>query len=183
VRSLNRRRTDGFDDGVFLHLHQELYVSNRDLGTIPQSALNPFLYANIATEPNGSSLTMLSIFARSGIDPWAEAARWARQQKEITIARLIKIIEDSSPAAVSNVGTQNKAAELAALLPLTEWLPDVTSVTAPIKATLIANGLKKRLDQTGLPRYMPVLILCLIIAIASITLAPLLYTVWLSIFK
>ncbi|MCB8877815.1 hypothetical protein [Acidisoma silvae] len=158
-------------------------MSNRDLGIIPQSAFNPFLYASIATEPNGSSLTMLSIFARSGIDPWSEAARWGRQQREITITRLIKIIEDSSPASFSNEGNQKKAAEVAALLPLPEWLPDVTLVTAPIKATVIANGLKKRLDQAGLPRWTPVVVLVLIIAIASVTLASLLHGVWLSIFK
>lgn len=40
-----------------------------------KSDLNPFLFAGVGTELNGSELTVLSLLARLGSDPWAEAAR------------------------------------------------------------------------------------------------------------
>jgi len=39
------------------------------------SEFNPFLYAAIGEEKNGSELTVLSALTRLGIDPWVEAAR------------------------------------------------------------------------------------------------------------
>jgi hypothetical protein len=39
-----------------------------------RSDLNDFLFAPIADDSNGMHLTMLSVLARSGVDPWEEAA-------------------------------------------------------------------------------------------------------------
>lgn len=41
------------------------------------SHLNRFLYATVWTEGNGMDMSVLSLLARSGKDPWAEAARLA----------------------------------------------------------------------------------------------------------
>lgn len=42
------------------------------------SQLDRFLHATIGTEPNGMDLSVLSVLARQGKDPWTEAARLAR---------------------------------------------------------------------------------------------------------
>jgi len=39
------------------------------------SELDGFLYADIDQEPNGMPLTVLSLLARSEVDPWGEARR------------------------------------------------------------------------------------------------------------
>ena len=41
------------------------------------SDLNPFLFTCVGTEVNGSALTVLSVLARLGSDPWTEAGRLA----------------------------------------------------------------------------------------------------------
>jgi hypothetical protein len=53
-------------------------VSHPDAFALKNSGLNEFLFAEVGTELNGSPLTVLSVLARLGLDPWAEAARWAK---------------------------------------------------------------------------------------------------------
>ncbi len=48
-----------------------------DVFALRHSTLNPFLFSDVGTEANGSGLTILSMLARLGKDPWAEAAQWA----------------------------------------------------------------------------------------------------------
>jgi len=55
---------------------------------LKNSGLNEFLFAEVGTELNGSPLTILSILARLGKDPWAEAARWAQLPKPAMIDSL-----------------------------------------------------------------------------------------------
>jgi hypothetical protein len=49
-----------------------------DIFSLDASELNGFVFADIATELNGSTLTVLSTLSRLGEDPWALAAAWAR---------------------------------------------------------------------------------------------------------
>jgi hypothetical protein len=44
--------------------------------------LNDFLFTPVANDANGMHLTMLSALARSGVDPWEEAARLAALSRE-----------------------------------------------------------------------------------------------------
>ena len=37
-----------------------------------------FVYADVATEPNGMELSVLSALSRQGLDPWQEAQRLAQ---------------------------------------------------------------------------------------------------------
>jgi hypothetical protein len=37
-----------------------------------------FVYADVATEPNGMELSVLSALSRRGLDPWPEAQRLAQ---------------------------------------------------------------------------------------------------------
>jgi hypothetical protein len=81
------------------------------------SGLNDFLFAEVGTEQNGSPLTVLSILARLGQDPWAEAARWARLPKAARIDCLADSIAQMplSPGALKQARTT--AARLVLLMP------------------------------------------------------------------
>jgi hypothetical protein len=56
------------------------------------SEYEPFLYAVVCDEPNGAPLTMVSAIARSGADPWQEAARIARLPKAGAFEALTRLI-------------------------------------------------------------------------------------------
>ena len=51
-------------------------MATSDVTTLQRSDLNPFLFAGIGTEPNGTTLSVLSVFARHGNDPWRMSCRY-----------------------------------------------------------------------------------------------------------
>lgn len=88
-----------------------------DVFVFKNSGLNAFLFAEVGTELNGSSLTILSVLARLGQDPWAEAAKWATLPKAATIDRLTQSISQMplSPQALGEA--RATAIRLIKLLP------------------------------------------------------------------
>jgi hypothetical protein len=60
--------------------------------TLRHSDLEGFLSEPIWEEKNGSMLSILSAFARLGIDPWQEAARLAAMPREAAAAALAKLL-------------------------------------------------------------------------------------------
>ena len=88
-----------------------------DVFVFKNSGLNAFLFAEVGTELNGSPLTILSVLARLGQDPWAEAANWAKLPKSATIDRLAQSISQMplSPQALGEARTT--ATRLIKLLP------------------------------------------------------------------
>ncbi len=56
----------------------------------------PFLYAVLCQEENGMPLTIISAIARSGADPWTEAARIAKLPRDAAIDALARMIPDRS---------------------------------------------------------------------------------------
>jgi hypothetical protein len=50
-------------------------MSKSDVFALQHSALNEFLYAAVGMEANGTTLSLVSVFARQGNDPWREAGR------------------------------------------------------------------------------------------------------------
>lgn len=70
----------------------------------------PFLFAVICDETNGMALTMNSLIARSGADPWTEAARLAKLPKAAALDALTRILP--------NRDGDEKSATLARLLAL-----------------------------------------------------------------
>ncbi len=92
-------------------------MAHSDVFALKNSDLNAFLFADVGTELNGSALTILSVLARLGQDPWAEAARWAKLPKAAVIDCLAQSITRMplSPQALARAGAT--AARLALLLP------------------------------------------------------------------
>jgi len=67
-------------------------VATSDVNTLQRSDLNPFLFADIGTEANGMTLSVMSVFARRGTDPWTEAGRLAILPKEAAADSLAHMI-------------------------------------------------------------------------------------------
>jgi len=92
-------------------------VISTDAFALKNSNLNAFLFADVGTELNGSTLTILSVLARLGLDPWAEAARWAKMPSAAAIDCLAQGIGKMplSPQALAE--TFATASSLVKLLP------------------------------------------------------------------
>lgn len=94
-------------------------ASRPDAFALKNAGLQAFLYADVGTEPNGSTLTMLSVLARLGEDPWAQAASWAAMPKAVAIDNLSRSIAQMGlmPAALTD--SREIAARLVEFLPAT----------------------------------------------------------------
>ncbi len=79
--------------------------------------LGDFLFADVGTEANGSTLTILSVLARLDKDPWAEAARWAKLPNHKVVESLADSIAQMplTPSALAEA--RQSAVRLVALLP------------------------------------------------------------------
>jgi hypothetical protein len=132
-------------------------VSRPDHAALQNSDLNPFLYADVGKELNGSTLTMLSVLARLGEDPWAEAGRWAKLPKAAAVECLITTIAGFPLTPEAGSDPRAVAARLVLLLPAQEWLPDLQTPSLPTKTAVRALGAS--LGATALPRWLPMAVL------------------------
>ncbi len=94
-----------------------MQATRPDAFALKNSGLDAFLYADVGAEANGSTLTILSILARLGKDPWAEAARWAALPKAAVIDSLAQCIAEMPLAPSALAGARDSAARLVQLPP------------------------------------------------------------------
>jgi hypothetical protein len=98
----------------------EFNMPRSDAFALRRSGLNEFLFAPLSTEANGMTLSVVSVFARLGNDPWQEAGRLAglpRPQATESLARTIA----SMPTSVWPLQAATTiATRLVALLPTQE---------------------------------------------------------------
>lgn len=85
---------------------------------LQDSGLQAFLYADVGTEPNGFPLTILSMLARLGHDPWTQAASWAAMPRAAAIDGLSQSIVQMPLVPAALAGSRDIAARLVQLLPL-----------------------------------------------------------------
>jgi len=88
-----------------------------DLPDLSPSELDGFLYADIGQEPNGMPLTVLSLLARSGLDPWDEARRLCALPDATAISCMTDRIRSSSPRLRNRADPRSLAATLVTRLP------------------------------------------------------------------
>ena len=88
-----------------------------DAFALKNSGLDAFLHADVGAELNGSPLTILSVLARLGKDPWAQAAGWAALPTAAAIDGLSQSIAQMPLARAARAGSRDIAARLAQLLP------------------------------------------------------------------
>ncbi|WP_284943574.1 hypothetical protein [Acidisoma cladoniae] len=135
---------------------QELIVSHPDHAALQNSDLNPFLFADVGTELNGSTLTMLSVLARLGQDPWVQAARWSKLPKAMAIDRLVAAITDIPFSSGSAFETKTVAARLVMLLPAQQGLSGLKNTPFADKTAMRVFGTSRGADM---PRWLPMALL------------------------
>jgi hypothetical protein len=67
-------------------------VATIDVTALQRSDLNEFLFADVGTEANGMTLSVASVLARQGSDPWREAGRLAELPKAEAAESLARMI-------------------------------------------------------------------------------------------
>ncbi|WP_159013134.1 hypothetical protein [Acidisoma sp. S159] len=115
-----------FFRGDILDYTREKQVERVDAFALKNSDFNAFLFAEVGTELNGSTLTILSILARLGKDPWAEAARWRKLSAAGAIDCLAQSIVRMPLCPQSIAGARDTATQLILLLPTPHRLVDLS---------------------------------------------------------
>jgi hypothetical protein len=75
-----------------------------------------FLFAPVGVDTSGMPVTLLTVLARLGVDPWEEAADLAHLSREPAMQRLASRLEAMPNGPVSAEETVNIATRLIALL-------------------------------------------------------------------
>ena len=75
-----------------------------------------FLFASVGDDANGQPLTLLTVLARLGVDPWEEAADLASLSSETAMQRLAARLESMPNGPASPEDTVNVASRLIKLL-------------------------------------------------------------------
>ena len=88
-----------------------------DAFALKNSGLNAFLHADVGAELNGSPLTILSMLARLGNDPWEQAAGWAALPTAAAIDGLSQSISQMPLAPAALAESRDLATRLIRLLP------------------------------------------------------------------
>lgn len=92
-------------------------MPSSDAFALRRSGLNEFLFAAVGTEANGMTLSLISVFARLGNDPWVEAGRLARLPKPEATEILARIIAGMPTSVWPLQAATAIATRLIALLP------------------------------------------------------------------
>lgn len=144
-------------------------MARPDVFAMNHSDLNAFLFADVGEELNGSRLTILSVLARLGEDPWAEAARWAALPRAKATECLAQCIArmPMSPRALSEAS--ETAARLAQLLPGQRSSAPAMPTKAPFPGAFSGafSGALRGGASDGKPRTRATTVLAIGAAIAA----------------
>jgi hypothetical protein len=88
-----------------------------EIFALRDSGLSPFLFSNVGMEANGTDLTVLSLLARLGKDPWTEAAAWSLKPRNAAIESLSDSISQMPPNQQALEDAHVTASRLVLLLP------------------------------------------------------------------
>ena len=113
----------------FLAIGQDnLVIGMKNSATVlsARSEFDAFLFAHIGEEKNGMLLSVLSALARLELDPWREAAEFARMPQQTARRRLRSLIEALPDQPPTRAEPETVSSRLIALLPRAAS-PSVTS--------------------------------------------------------
>ena len=116
-----------------------------DAFALRRSGLNQFLFAPVGKEANGMTLSVVSVFARLGNDPWQEAGRLAGLPKPEAIESLARIIASMPTSVWPLQAAMTIATRLIALLPTQqpgnlEWSPPASAYGTNAGSRRVRNG-------------------------------------------
>jgi len=103
---------------------------------LPRSEFDEFLFAPICADSNGMTLSVLSMLARTGVDPWGKAAELARLPRETANDAVASFIVALPNGLVSPGDITANAARLSALLPRSLSRNGVSSESVTVAGTL-----------------------------------------------
>ncbi len=90
---------------------------DRSAVPIPPSCYDPFLYALVCDQRNGTQLSVISAFSRMNTDPWEEAARLAAMPRAAAEKTLISILGQAADISCDWSEVEATVARLIQLLP------------------------------------------------------------------
>jgi hypothetical protein len=122
-------------------------VTSTDAFALKNSNLNAFLFADVGTELNGSTLTILSVLARLGQDPWMEAAKWTNLPKAAAINCLAQSIGKMPLDERALAETGATASRLILLLPVQTQTP--------------GQSIRAAVTASAMPNWVPIAFLCI----------------------
>jgi hypothetical protein len=117
---------------------------------LQRSDLNAFLFADVGTERSGMMLSVVSLFARQGSDPWREADRLAELPKAVAADSLARSIAEMPQGRWNPPDAAVIAARLIGLLPkrptgvtarslgAATWLPSLRAMPSARNAIVLA---------------------------------------------
>ena len=97
------------------------------------SRLHNFLFALVGTQTNGMELSVVSVLARSGTDPWREAGRLAGLPKADAISSLARTIAGMPQSVCNAADAQLISARLVDLLPTPLSAVSTDAVTSVLR--------------------------------------------------
>ena len=121
------------------------------------SDLNGFLFADIGPQPNGLPLTVLSLLALDGLDPWEEAERLSRMSRSAAVSFLVSEINRAPACHRSNIDVTDLASRIVARLPLHEPVK-------PVDVTFAGSGFE------GLPAVASMMLFYAILTLGLLAL-------------
>ena len=92
-------------------------MQNSEVTALQRSGLNDFLFAPVGIERNGMTLSLVSVFARLGSDPWREAGRLDRLPRAEAVTSLARTIAGMPMSVWALADATTIATRLTALLP------------------------------------------------------------------
>ena len=138
-------------------------MTQTDVFALRNTGLEPFLFAEVGDQRSGMGLTVLSLLARLGLDPWAEAARWVTLPKSAATACLAANIARMPLCPQALAEAHATATRLILLLPANNAVPGVTARALPQ-------------DFAAMPKWLPMMLLYCALAVglgvANIMSAP-----------
>ena len=102
---------------------------------------DPFLFAPITADRNGTPVSVLSAFARTDMDPWQEAACLARMSRETATTRLAAFIVAMPDSGSADTPADTVARNLVDLLPLKSVLRGPITLPAVLPRDNLGFGL------------------------------------------
>jgi hypothetical protein len=114
------------------------------------SNFEEFLFSDIGVQQNGVPLTILSLFARAGLDPWAEAERLSRMSRSAAISHMVTEINRAQVYCRIHADVGELAKKLVARLPSHE-------PARPVGMTIGGTGFE------GIPMVALMILFCAIL--------------------
>ena len=144
-------------------------MATSDVTALQRSDLNEFLFADVGTEPSGMMLSVVSLFARQGSDPWREADRLAELPKAVAADSLARSIAEMPQGRWNLPDAAVIAARLIGLLPkrparvkarslggATDWLAPLPSARNAVMLACLALGIVYAVSALLRPAPTPV---------------------------